>query len=78
MNSALQQRAWLRDRELAVRLGVSRSYVHKMRSRGDLPEPTKLGRVCRWNLELIELWERLGCPQRDSRTWREALEARDG
>jgi excisionase family DNA binding protein len=64
----------LRDRELAELLGVSRSMVHKLHAQGALPAPVKLGRCTRWNRDIIELWQRLSCPRRDSVRWAKALE----
>ena len=39
---------------LAVFLGVSTRSVSRMVDRGDLPQPEKLGRLCRWNEATVD------------------------
>jgi excisionase family DNA binding protein len=67
------ERTLLTDRDVAARLNVSRSFVHKLNASGRLPQPVKLGRARRWRLEDLKLWEALGCPSRDSDTWQSAM-----
>lgn len=43
--------------ELA-RLGVKTTSIYRMRTRGDLPEPEKLGRTPVWPIATIEAWEK--------------------
>ena len=39
---------------LAVCLGVSTRSISRMVDRGDLPQPEKLGRLCRWNEATVD------------------------
>lgn len=57
-----QVAALLTDHDVARKLGVSRSFVHKMRSQGKLPEPVRLGRCLRWRAAEIEAWIAASCP----------------
>lgn len=50
------------DRTVAVKLGVSRSMVHKLLSAGKLPQPIRLGRCLRWRAAEIEAWIAASCP----------------
>lgn len=67
----------LTDRQLALRLGVSRSFVWKLLASGRLPEPVRLGRAVRWRLRDLRCWEEAGCPARDSAAFAAALGGRD-
>ncbi|MFM7318969.1 MAG: helix-turn-helix transcriptional regulator [bacterium] len=49
-------------KQLAELLNVSTRHLHRMRSRGTIIEPIKLGRMTRWSLEEVESWIRAGCP----------------
>lgn len=51
--------------ELADALGISRSQVWKMLSRGQLPDPIRFGRSVRWLRAEIDEWLRRGHPPRD-------------
>jgi predicted DNA-binding transcriptional regulator AlpA len=49
---------WLRDREVAARVGISRNRVWAWTRIGHLPRPTKLGpNTSRWHVDVIEHWE---------------------
>jgi len=39
---------------LAVFLGLSTRTVNRMVDRGDLPQPERLGRLCRWNEATVD------------------------
>lgn len=39
---------------LAVFLGISTRSLSRMIKRGDLPQPEKLGRLCRWNEATVD------------------------
>lgn len=52
--------------ELAVRLGVSRDHIYRMKDRGTLPTPVRLGHLIRWDPEEIEDWLRAGARDRPS------------
>ncbi|MET0417263.1 MAG: helix-turn-helix domain-containing protein [Actinoplanes sp.] len=43
--------------QLAARLGIQRASIYRMRTRGDLPEPEKVGRTPLWPVTVIETWE---------------------
>lgn len=70
-----QVAALLTDHDVARKLGVSRSFVHKMRSQGKLPEPVRLGRCLRWRADEIAAWIAAGCPTRDTWIWEAATDA---
>lgn len=55
--------AQIDDHGVARRLGVSRSFVRKLLSRGAIPRPNRLGRAVRWPIELIDRWIAAGCPK---------------
>ena len=44
--------------QLASRLGVSRDHVYRMKDRGTLPPPVRLGHLLRWDPQVIEQWIR--------------------
>jgi len=44
--------------QLAARLGIQRTSIYRMRTRGDLPEPEKVGRTPLWPVAAIERWEK--------------------
>ena len=49
---------WLRDIEVADRVGVSRNRVWAWARMGHLPSPTKLGpNTSRWHVDVIKQWE---------------------
>ena len=52
------------DVGLAAALTISRSFVHKLKSRGALPRPRRIGRRVLWPREEIEAWVRAGMPSR--------------
>lgn len=58
----------LTDAEVAARLNISRSMLHKLRSQGKVPQAVRLGRCLRWSAETIEAWIKAGCPHPDA--WR--------
>lgn len=48
---------FLTSDQLAARLGVQRTSIYRMHTRGDLPKPEKVGRTPLWPLVAIETWE---------------------
>lgn len=44
--------------QLADRLGIQRASIYRMHTRGDLPEPEKVGRTPLWPVAAIESWEK--------------------
>lgn len=53
--------------ELAQRLGIQRTSVHRYRSRGDLPEPDEYaGRTPLWATSSVDAW----LEQRPGHGWR--------
>ena len=49
---------FLTSDQLAARLGIQRASIYRMRTRGDLPEPTPdTGRTPLWTVATIEAWE---------------------
>ena len=59
----------LTDHDVAQQLGVSRSFVHKLRSQGKLPDAIRLGRCLRWRSDEIADWVAAGCPNRSEWSW---------
>ena len=59
------ERLALTDHDLAGLLGVSRSHVWSMNSRGKLPAPIRLGRSVRWARAEVEDWLAADAPPRD-------------
>lgn len=49
---------FLTSDQLAVRLGVKRASIYRMHTRGDLPQPQKIGRTPVWPLAVVEEWEK--------------------
>lgn len=49
--------------DLAHLLGVSKRQVWRLRSRGDLIEPIKIGSTTRWPLDTVRAWITAGCPR---------------
>lgn len=50
------------DQEVAAMLQISVRHLHRLKSRGDVIQPIKIGKSTRWNLEEVEQWIRDGCP----------------
>jgi predicted DNA-binding transcriptional regulator AlpA len=48
---------FLTSDQLADRLGVKTSSIYRMHTRGDLPNPEKVGRTPLWPVAVIETWE---------------------
>ncbi len=49
---------YLDSNQLADRLGIKRTSVHRYRVRGDIPQPDEyVGRTPMWTVETIERWE---------------------
>lgn len=49
--------------EFANLLRVSKRQIWRLRSRGDLIEPIKIGSVTRWPLDMVRAWITAGCPR---------------
>jgi len=49
--------------DLAHLLGVSKRQIWRLRSRGDLIEPIKIGSTTRWPLDMVRAWITAGCPR---------------
>ena len=49
--------------DLAHLLGVSKRQIWRLRSRGDLIEPIKIGSVTRWPLDMVRAWITARCPR---------------
>ncbi len=47
---------------LARRIPCSERHLDRMRDKGLVPPPVKLGALLRWNREVIEQWIADGCP----------------
>jgi predicted DNA-binding transcriptional regulator AlpA len=59
--------ALLSPEETAKYLGIGKSSLHDLDSRGFLPEPRRLGdggRLIRWSVEELRDWIRHNCPPR--------------
>lgn len=57
----------LRPKEVAERLGVSRSTLWRMRDAGKLPRPLRIGACVRWSKKALDEWIENGCPSLDGR-----------
>ena len=62
----------LKDHQVATLLGLTRVSIHRLRSRGLLPRPLKLGGATRWRRGELERWIGAGCP--DTGTWEKLRE----
>ncbi len=49
------------DKEVAEILQISVRHLHRLKSRGDIIQPVKIGKLTRWNLEQVEQWIQSGC-----------------
>ena len=38
-------------------------HVYRMVSEGKLPQPVKIGKLCRWSSSVIDQWIADGCPE---------------
>lgn len=47
---------------LAQRLDISVRQLHRLKSRGNLPQPIKIGKLNRWRPEEVDRWIAAGCP----------------
>lgn len=54
-------------KDVATRLDVSQRAVWKWNASAKLPEPIRLGRSVRWDMNEVERWIDAGCPTR--RNW---------
>lgn len=69
MESENTNQELLTDRQLAQRLNVSRSFIHKLAASGRLPGAVKLGRARRWRADEVAAWVAAGCPSRADWSW---------
>ena len=53
-------------KSLALRLGVSKRQVFRLKSKGELPAPLKIGGSIRWISDEISSWILAGAPDRKS------------
>lgn len=53
----------LNAEEVALRLGISKSSVWRLRDRGLLPQPVRFGALVRWRAVDVEVWVARGCPE---------------
>ena len=51
-------------KDYAQRYSLSHRTIFRLSAEGKLPRPVRIGRATRWRLADIELWEKLGCPDR--------------
>ena len=49
------------NKDLAGIMQISVRQLHRMKSRGKVIEPIKIGKLPRWNLEQVEQWIQNGC-----------------
>ncbi|MBL6707514.1 MAG: helix-turn-helix domain-containing protein [Planctomycetaceae bacterium] len=49
------------DKDVAQMLKISVRHLHRIKSRGDIIQPVKIGKLTRWNLEQVEQWIQSGC-----------------
>lgn len=50
-------------KSVAVLLRVSLRMIWQMRDAGRMPQPVKVGRLCRWRRTDIDRWIGDGCPR---------------
>jgi excisionase family DNA binding protein len=48
--------------DVATVLGCSRKHVYTMTDAGRMPAPIRIGRLVRWDREVIQRWIQDGCP----------------
>lgn len=53
---------------LAAMLSVSPRTLHRLRQKGHLPKPIRLGGSVRWRLGDVEQWILAGCPRTERAT----------
>lgn len=51
-------------KDYARRYSLSQRTIFRLSAAGKLPRPVRIGGAVRWRLADIELWEKLGCPDR--------------
>ena len=49
------------NKDLAGIMQISVRHLHRLKSRGEVIEPVKIGKLTRWNLEQVEQWIQNGC-----------------
>lgn len=49
-------------KQFASLLKISTRQLHRMRSKGTLIKPIKIGRMTRWSCREVEEWINTGCP----------------
>lgn len=47
---------YAKAKELCDLLGISKTALHKYSKDGTFPEPIKIGRSLRWNMENVQAW----------------------
>jgi len=52
----------MKVQEVAERLNCSSRLIYSMKSYGRMPLPIKLGKLVRWDWDVIEKWISEGCP----------------
>ena len=52
----LQERRYLRAREVAERLGVGRTTIYRFARCGDFPKGLKFGNSRRWDIRDVDAW----------------------
>ncbi|QQE12726.1 helix-turn-helix domain-containing protein [Planctomycetota bacterium] len=49
-------------KDLAISLGVSQSHIYRMKNKGLLPKPSRIGGVVRWSVQEVKAWIDAGTP----------------
>lgn len=56
----------LKTDDVARMIGCSDRHIRRLVASGRMPRPIKLGRLKRWNAEVIHTWIDAGCPSVES------------
>ena len=49
-------------KDMAISLGVSESHIYRMKGKGLLPKPSRIGGVVRWSIAEVKAWVAAGMP----------------
>ncbi len=62
MTNSIEASRMMSVADIAYRLNCSARTVWRLRDRGLMPQPIKLGKLIRWKAETIERWIAEDCP----------------
>lgn len=53
---------YLTPKDVAKRFAFSERHLYRLIDRGEFLEPLHFGKLLRWGMATLELWEKDGCP----------------